>query len=411
MPADFRKSKLGFANPLIPNSNDISYDPYDLQDPTTASKIKAANKDVFKRRNVFKGTNEFSGLVITPPEDLISSIVSGVYTAFQIGVGENVQIIRLKVHVPELHACLGNPCDIGHYERATSEKEKLAIAEQIIENHPWVTARVKFFDKPVFGDIVKIKFSKGPVSGKMTDAEIVKVLSRGNSESIKTYCDDSIANKYQNTIPIPFFNFFNPTSLLGYNTNTSGLQVGVNSGCAGEVFEIIASGEGNYNSMNRGKSGDSPGGAFKWLGKNLTEFTISEIKKLQSKPNRKLFAAGKYQIIPDTMLGFLRNMNIPDNSLFNEATQELFPPYVLDIKRPEVGKYISGLSSNKSLAIQELAKEFASVGIDYPENGKQRGQSYYAGSGNNRASISPDEIGAALDRARVKCNGNADWRR
>jgi hypothetical protein len=111
------------------------------------------------------------------------------------------------------------------------------------------------------------------------------------------------------------------------------------------------------------------------------------------------------------MLGFLRNMNIPDNSLFNEATQELFPPYVLDIKRPEVGKYISGLSSNKSLAIQELAKEFASVGIDYPENGKQRGQSYYAGSGNNRASISPDEIGAALDRARVKCNGNADWRR
>ena len=185
MPADFRKSKLGFANPLIPNSNDISYDPYDLQDPTTASKIKAANKDVFKRRNVFKGTNEFSGLVISPPEDLISSIVSGVYTAFQIGVGENVQIIRLKVHVPELHACLGNPCDIGHYERATSEKEKLAIAEQIIENHPWVTARVKFFDKPVFGDIVKIKFSKGPVSGKMTDAEIVKVLSRGNSESIK----------------------------------------------------------------------------------------------------------------------------------------------------------------------------------------------------------------------------------
>jgi len=206
MPLDFRKSKLGFANPLKPSSDDISYDPYDLQDPTTAANVISAKEDVFERRNVFKGTNEYTALVITPPEDLISSIVSGVYTAFQIGIGEQSKIVRLKVHVPELHACLGNPCDIGHYERASSEKEKLAIAEQIIENHPWVTARVNLslFENPSFGDIIKIKFTKGPSGGAIEDAEVVQIMSRGNAESIKTYCDATLVDKYASTIPTIF---------------------------------------------------------------------------------------------------------------------------------------------------------------------------------------------------------------
>ncbi len=172
----------------------------------TAANVISAKEDVFERRNVFKGTNEYTALVITPPEDLISSIVSGVYTAFQIGIGEQSKIVRLKVHIPELHACLGNPCDIGHYERASSEKEKLAIAEQIIENHPWVTARVNLslFENPSFGDIIKIKFTKGPSGGAIEDAEVVQIMSRGNAESIKTYCDATLVDKYASTIPTIF---------------------------------------------------------------------------------------------------------------------------------------------------------------------------------------------------------------
>jgi len=88
------------------------------------------------------------------------------------------------------------------------------------------------------------------------------------------------------------------------------------------------------------------------------------------------------------------------NDKFDATTQEKFKDYVVNIKRPEVGKYIRGESANRAEAAQELAREFASVGLSYSEDGKVRGQSRYAGSAGNRASISPEAIEAALDRAR-----------
>lgn len=167
---------------------------------------------------------------------------------------------------------------------------------------------------------------------------------------------------------------------------------------SGDLFEIIAGGEGGYESINRGNAGDSPGGAAAYFGKNLTDMTVGEVMSLQAQ--EKVYAVGKYQIIPDTMIGFVRNMNISMNDKFDATTQEKFKDYVVNIKRPEVGKYIRGESTNRAEAAQELAREFASVGLSYSEAGKVRGQSRYAGSAGNRASISPEAIEAALDRAR-----------
>ena len=164
------------------------------------------------------------------------------------------------------------------------------------------------------------------------------------------------------------------------------------------MFEIIAGGEGGYESINRGNAGDSPGGAAAYFGKNLTDMTVGEVMSLQAQ--EKVYAVGKYQIIPETMIGFVRNMNISMNDKFDATTQEKFKDYVVNIKRPEVGKYIRGESTNRAEAAQELAREFASVGLSYSEDGKVRGQSRYADVGNNRASISPEAIEAALDRAR-----------
>jgi murein DD-endopeptidase MepM/ murein hydrolase activator NlpD len=170
------------------------------------------------------------------------------------------------------------------------------------------------------------------------------------------------------------------------------------AGSASELFEIIAGGEGGYNSVNRGVAGDSPGGAIKYFGKNLTDMTVGELMNLQSAG--RMFAAGKYQIIPDTMKGFIRQMRIKPTDRYDAATQEKFPEYVMNFKRPIVGKYIRGETDNRAEATQELAREFASVGLAYPEAGKRRGQSRYAGSAGNRASIPPEKIEAALDRAR-----------
>ena len=166
----------------------------------------------------------------------------------------------------------------------------------------------------------------------------------------------------------------------------------------GDLFDVIASGEGGYESINRGVAGDTPGGAESVFGKKLSDMTVGEVMELQAQD--KLFAVGKYQIIPKTMKGFVRTMKISLDDKFDSTTQEKFKRYVTDFKRPAVGRYLRGESNNRAEAAQELAREFASIGLAYDEAGRVRGESRYSGTAGNAASISPAEIEAALDRGR-----------
>ena len=168
---------------------------------------------------------------------------------------------------------------------------------------------------------------------------------------------------------------------------------------SGDLFDVIASGEGGYESINRGVAGDTPGGAESVFGKKLSDMTVGEVMQLQAED--KLFAVGKYQIIPKTMKGFVRTMNISMDDKFDAATQEKFKKYVIDFKRPIVGRYLRGETNDRAEAAQELAREFASIGLSYDEAGRLRGESRYSGTAGNAASISPEEIEAALDRGRA----------
>jgi hypothetical protein len=170
----------------------------------------------------------------------------------------------------------------------------------------------------------------------------------------------------------------------------------------GDLFDVIASGEGGYESVNRGVAGDTPGGAESVFGKKLSDMTVGEVMELQAQD--KLFAVGKYQIIPKTMKGFVRTMKISLDDKFDSTTQEKFKKYVTDFKRPAVGRYLRGESNNRAEAAQELAREFASIGLAYDEAGRVRGESRYSGTAGNAASISPAEIEAALDRGRNGIN-------
>ena len=173
----------------------------------------------------------------------------------------------------------------------------------------------------------------------------------------------------------------------------------------GDLFDIIASGEGGYNSVNRGNAGDTPGGAMSIFGKDLTDMTVGEIMSLQAQ--RKLYAVGKYQIIPSTMKDFVAKSDVETSDKFDAATQEKFKDYVINVKRPEVGRYIRGESDDRTAAAQGLAREFASVGAARAETisgfqPAERGDTLYGGQGDNAASIDPSEIESALDMARAK---------
>jgi murein DD-endopeptidase MepM/ murein hydrolase activator NlpD len=184
-------------------------------------------------------------------------------------------------------------------------------------------------------------------------------------------------------------------------------------GDSSELFQLIAGGEGGYESMNRGNAGDSPGGAKKYLGKNLQDMTLSEIMSLQSKGS--VFAVGKYQIITETMPGFVKWLQSkgydPKNTKYSTKIQDLYPQYTVESKRPKVGQFLSGSMNDVQKANLELAAEFASVGVPFdmkagsygggwPKYDIKKGESLYSGRGGNRASITPEKVQNALKQAK-----------
>lgn len=206
------------------------------------------------------------------------------------------------------------------------------------------------------------------------------------------------------------------------------------------IADVVSSGEGGYNSINRGRAGDTPGEASVWIGKNLNELTIREIRSMQKayegegvttaqKPGfinknqgkdkkygrstygekMHLFAVGRYQFIPSTLESAIQSTGISRDAKFDEITQNILFDYLLDEKQAIVGKFIKKEIAETQVgnAVQALAREFASVGLYYPENGKQAGQSRYAGTGNNRASISPQTAANALIAQRTAGIGAA----
>ena len=180
--------------------------------------------------------------------------------------------------------------------------------------------------------------------------------------------------------------------------SSGGGNVSGGSSSGDSLFNLIGTGEGGYDSVNRGNAGDTPGGAEAIFGKPLTEMTVGEVVSAQQ--SGQVFAVGKYQIIPDTMTGFLRNSDIKMGDKFDQRTQEKFKEYVINVKRPAIGRYLRGESDDRDAAAQAVAREFASVGLTKAEAGRGRGQSRYAGTGNNAASINPDQVASALDADR-----------
>lgn len=177
----------------------------------------------------------------------------------------------------------------------------------------------------------------------------------------------------------------------------------------GTVLQSIAgheSGSKGYNAHNNGTAGVSRGNY------NLTGMTLGQIKQLQSKSNpggRKLFAVGKYQMIPETLRAAQKDLNISDNSVFTPQLQDyMMTNYLMKKKQgPAIRDFITGKSNNIVSAQLSLAREFASIGAPYtgrdPATGKmmRKDVSYYAGKGGNKASMSSGQAGQLLQQARA----------
>ncbi len=177
------------------------------------------------------------------------------------------------------------------------------------------------------------------------------------------------------------------------------------------LADLISRGEsasaGNYNAANYegGKK------AYKAGKKDLTGMTIGDLQSAQT--NKEIFAAGRYQIVPETMKGAVEKLGLKSTDKFDEAMQDrIFNEYLTNIKRPEIRSFLSGdKNATIDAAVLSLAKEFASVGVpssmkisdDYGQRDLNPGDGYYSGVGGNPkgiASITPDQARAALTQTR-----------
>ena len=164
------------------------------------------------------------------------------------------------------------------------------------------------------------------------------------------------------------------------------------------LADLISKGEGDYNAVNRGWAGDTPGGIKRLTGSSFAGFTVRQVMGMQ---NRWIYAVGRYQFIPKT-LRYAVAMN-PDVSLddkFTPEVQDRLFATLIEHKRPAVGAYIRGEHTNLGWALDELAREWASVEYRY-------GRGYYDHIGGNRAHISRHSAAEALNTVRTNYTSEA----
>lgn len=137
----------------------------------------------------------------------------------------------------------------------------------------------------------------------------------------------------------------------------------------------------------------------------LTNMTMSELAARAKAPcSSRIFAAGMYQIIPETRMGLLKKLPHLRHSKFTPAVQKEMALELIK-KRPYASKWIAG-DKNVSIdhVVHDLSQEWASIAVPkgfLRKNGtiSNGAQSYY-GSGNKSNATSNKMVVNALLRIR-----------
>lgn len=135
------------------------------------------------------------------------------------------------------------------------------------------------------------------------------------------------------------------------------------------------------------------------LKKPLTSMTLDEVVAEQAKwsKNHGSSAAGAPQIIRATLRGLMAELGLRGSQKFDADLQDRLAYHLL--KRRGYEDFIAGRISMATFA-RNLACEWASLPVLIETKGAkrtvQRGQSYYAGDGINKALVSPEKVEAIL---------------
>lgn len=153
-------------------------------------------------------------------------------------------------------------------------------------------------------------------------------------------------------------------------------------------MDLISRGEGDYNAVNRGYAGDTPGGIQRLKGQTFENFTVGQVIEMQ---RWQVYAVGRYQFIPSTLRFAVKHSSVDELDMFTPEVQDRLMAALIFYKRPAVGAFIRGDHELLGWALNELAKEWAS--IEY-----RNGRGFYDHIGGNRAKIKRAEVSAVLQK-------------
>lgn len=124
----------------------------------------------------------------------------------------------------------------------------------------------------------------------------------------------------------------------------------------------------------------------------LVSMTIAEVLAWQESIDARYQseAAGRYQIMEDTLRPLPAAAGLKMYDLFNEANQDALATVLL--RRRGLDKFLSGQISAEEFA-NNLAREWASLPV---VTGPKAGRSFYAGDGLNKSHVSVEEFLAAV---------------
>lgn len=173
-------------------------------------------------------------------------------------------------------------------------------------------------------------------------------------------------------------------------------------GGAGPFGDFIANNEAGaaqYNAFNRGDSNTAPRGSGSIGGEKLSlvSMTLGEIQTqmASTKPAERLFATGRYQVIPNTLAPAISALKLDTATKYDEKTQDyIFNNFLCRIARPPIAQYLDNSDQNNAALLQaaafSTAQCWASIGV--PAGMKTAkgatsdgSMSYYGGIGGNKA--------------------------
>jgi hypothetical protein len=178
------------------------------------------------------------------------------------------------------------------------------------------------------------------------------------------------------------------------------------------LWDVILSGESKtWNDYNFYKGGSlysrlNPKSTSPFSNKLLTQMTIGEVVQYQSRSRSsttgQLFATGRFQIIPSTLLGTYGKAKLNLSSLYNQKNQQALADSLIDDKSA-LKNYLSGkvtdTDANLKAAALALSQIWSSVGVPFAVNGKSYNQSYYA---KDTASVDTVQVQKVLKLQRQK---------